>query len=143
MGAIGRKRHARFSDLASQPAFESTAAARFGTREDFAAFVEGTTAWAGAQPSFRVYYPSGHDIVAALSVEDILRIADNRLDFLSVFTPAGEMRFDYRNGPLLVVFPAVGSEDTVAEWVSIAQRHLQPVPWLKRSVHYPLVAATS
>ena len=131
-GVRAERRHATFSETAQRPAFESTSPLRFPTGEAFEAFVAETTAWAGAQPSFRVYYPSGHDIVAALSVQDLFRISADRLHFLAVFTPAGEMRFDYRSGPLLQVFPAVGSEAAAAEWVTIAQRHLHVVPPLRR-----------
>lgn len=138
-GILGRKRrHARFFDLASKPTFESRIPARFATHQDFAAFVEGTRTWAGGEPSFRVFYPSGHDIVGAFSVEDIFRISHNQLDFLSVFTLAGEMRFDYRYGPLIQVFPAKGHEEDVAEWVCILQRHLRPVAWHKRFIGYSL-----
>lgn len=139
-GTVGRrKRHARFFDLASKPAFESRTSARFATQQDFAAFVESTKTWAAVEPSFRVFYPSGHDIVGAFSVEDIFRISHNRLDFLSVFTPAGEMRFDYRHGPLIQVFPAKGHEEDVAQWVQILQHHLRPVAWHKRLIGYSLV----
>lgn len=135
-----KKRHASFSDLAERPAFESRMPARFDTLEAFEAFIEATQSWAGMQPSFRVYYPSGHDIVAALSVRDLFRISAGRLEFLSIFTPVGEMRFDYRNGPLIEVYAAVGREPAVSEWVSILQRHLRPVPWLRRWKRYSIAS---
>jgi hypothetical protein len=113
---------------------------RFETREAFEAFIEATQSWAGMQPSFRVYYPSGHDIVAALSVQDLFRITAGRLEFLSIFTPAGEMRFDYRKGPLIEVYPAVGREPAVSEWISILQGHLKPVPWRSRWKRYPIAS---
>jgi len=131
-GVRAKRRHANYFETAQRPAFESRSPVRFPTREAFEAFVAETIDWAGAQPSFRVYYPSGHDIMAAFSVEDLFRISADRLDFLAVFTPAGEMRFDYRRGSLIQVFPAVGREASAGEWVSIADRHLRSVPPLRR-----------
>lgn len=134
------RRRLVFSPPMMRPSYETKMPARFANRESFESFAASTEQWAGAAPSFQVYFGDGTDMVNAVSVDGVLRSTDHRIDFLSVTTLKGEMRFDSRQAPSIQVFPH--NPDLTAEcgtWVAIAQRYLRPIPWLMRWRRYSIV----